>query len=84
MSLADANHNVVFISVVQELHRASSIPFEDMIFFDNERRNFSNVRKLGVHCVHTPDGMTDVLFTGALEDYAAAKVKADVLREDHP
>mmetsp|Transcript_26876 Transcript_26876/g.64111 ORF Transcript_26876/g.64111 Transcript_26876/m.64111 type:complete len:300 (+) Transcript_26876:314-1213(+) len=41
----------------QQLHRKTGIPFEEMVFFDNEYGNIRSVSKLGVHCVYTPDGM---------------------------
>lgn len=41
----------------KQLQRKTGIPFEEMVFFDNEYGNISSVSKLGVHCVYTPDGM---------------------------
>eukprot|EP00192_Tetraselmis_astigmatica_P014565 CAMPEP_0117657336 /NCGR_PEP_ID=MMETSP0804-20121206/5276_1 /TAXON_ID=1074897 /ORGANISM="Tetraselmis astigmatica, Strain CCMP880" /LENGTH=161 /DNA_ID=CAMNT_0005463783 /DNA_START=61 /DNA_END=543 /DNA_ORIENTATION=+ len=41
------------------IHSESGIPFEDMVFFDNEMRNCRDVAELGVICVYTPDGMTE-------------------------
>jgi magnesium-dependent phosphatase 1 len=34
------------------------IAFEEMLFFDNEYGNISNVEKLGIKSVYCPDGMT--------------------------
>ena len=34
------------------------IEFEQMLFFDNELGNIRNVSKIGVKCVHSPDGLT--------------------------
>ena len=53
--------------------KASGIALEDMLFFDNERRNVTDVRAMGVTCVHTPDGMTAELFKAGLETFAASR-----------
>ena len=48
-------------SKTEQFHRLkakSGVPFERMLFFDNEARNVREVATLGVCCVYTPDGMT--------------------------
>lgn len=48
-------------SKTEQFHRIkakSGVPFERMLFFDNEARNVREVATLGVCCVYTPDGMT--------------------------
>lgn len=52
------------------IYRDSGIPFEDMLFFDNEMRNCREVRKLGVTSVYTPDGMTDRVWRDGLAQFA--------------
>jgi magnesium-dependent phosphatase 1 len=42
----------------RNIQRVSKIPFEHMIFYDNENRNTISVAQLGVCCYYTPDGMT--------------------------
>ena len=42
----------------RELQEKSGIPFEDMLFFDNERYNITDVSELGVTCVYCPNGMS--------------------------
>lgn len=42
----------------RELKDASGIDFHDMLFFDNERYNITDVKALGVTCVLCPNGMT--------------------------
>ena len=44
----------------KSLQKRTGIPFEDMLFFDNESRNISDVSKLGVTCVlvNYRNGMT--------------------------
>ena len=34
------------------------IPFDQMLFFDNERHNVESVSRLGVKCVYCPEGLT--------------------------
>lgn len=52
---------------LKNLQKTTGIPFESMVFFDNEKWNFLNVRDLGVKCVHTPDGMTRKAWKDALK-----------------
>jgi hypothetical protein len=41
----------------RRLHQLTGIPYEEMVFFDNEYWNIESVSKLGVKCIYTPDGM---------------------------
>eukprot|EP00934_Nitzschia_sp_Nitz4_P003789 Nitzschia sp. Nitz4//scaffold189_size62959//13867//14489//NITZ4_006303-RA/size62959-snap-gene-0.7-mRNA-1//-1//CDS//3329539881//3779//frame0 len=41
----------------RRLHRQTGIPYEQMMFFDNEYSNIRSVESLGVKCFYTPDGM---------------------------
>lgn len=41
----------------RRLHKKTGIPYEEMVFFDNEQYNITSVQQLGVKCVYTPDGM---------------------------
>ena len=48
-------------SKTEQFHRLkekSGVPFDEMLFFDNESRNVREVSTLGVCCIYTPDGMT--------------------------
>ncbi|MGC9342223.1 MAG: magnesium-dependent phosphatase-1 [Bacteroidales bacterium] len=40
------------------LHMKTRIPYEKMIFFDDEPRNIHEVSKLGVNCVLVPEGLS--------------------------
>lgn len=52
----------------QNFHRYSGIPFSQMLFFDDEKRNVRDVSRLGVVCMHTPRGIsTPVLHQGFRE-----------------
>ena len=46
------------------------ISFQEMMFFDNEKHNVTTVQKLGVYSIFCPDGMTEQVWTEALEAYA--------------
>ena len=48
------------------LKKKSGIPFENMVFFDNEYGNIQSVKTLGVKCVYTPNGMTREAWDNAL------------------
>ncbi len=62
----------------EALHRRSRIPYEEMIFFDNENGNIVAVRPLGVHCCHCPDGMTQDVWAKALRDFAVKHAESAV------
>ena len=40
------------------------------LFFDNEPRNVEAISKMGVVCIHTPDGLTDDKWKEGLETFA--------------
>lgn len=40
-----------------QLQHVTNIPFEDMVFFDDETRNISDVGSLGVEAVYVEDGV---------------------------
>ena len=48
------------------LHRDTDIPFEEMLFFDDERRNIVEVGALGVKCVEVSNGMSWDLYQNGL------------------
>eukprot|EP00004_Rigifila_ramosa_P004539 TRINITY_DN1503_c0_g1_i3.p2 TRINITY_DN1503_c0_g1~~TRINITY_DN1503_c0_g1_i3.p2 ORF type:complete len:201 (-),score=35.00 TRINITY_DN1503_c0_g1_i3:7-558(-) len=53
----------------QALHKKTGIPYSAMIFFDNEQGNIRDVSKLGVHCIYTPNGVTEREWQSALESW---------------
>ncbi|KAL7543151.1 hypothetical protein ACHAXR_012452 [Thalassiosira sp. AJA248-18] len=53
----------------ESLNRKTGIPFENMVFFDNEKWNIQSVGQLGVKCYHTPNGMTREDWTQCLEEF---------------
>ena len=40
------------------IHERTRIPYEDMLFLDNESWNVKDVAPMGVVSVHTPQGLT--------------------------
>mmetsp|Transcript_26195 Transcript_26195/g.37558 ORF Transcript_26195/g.37558 Transcript_26195/m.37558 type:complete len:196 (+) Transcript_26195:63-650(+) len=53
----------------KNLKHKTGIPYESMVFFDNEYWNISSVSSLGVRCFHTPDGMRRKDWEDALKDF---------------
>ncbi|XP_030044137.1 magnesium-dependent phosphatase 1 [Microcaecilia unicolor] len=51
----------------QRIQQRSGIPFQKMLFFDDERRNITDVSRLGVTCVLVQDGMSLKILKEALE-----------------
>ena len=41
------------------LAKRTGLPYHDMLFFDNEQWNITEVQQLGVVCMYTPGGMTE-------------------------
>ena len=41
----------------RRLQKKTGVPYEQMVFFDNEYGNIRSVGTLGVKCIYTPDGM---------------------------
>lgn len=61
------------ITHFKRIHKASGIPFEDMLFFDNEKWNCVEVARLGVVCVYTPNGLTSSAWQEGVSRFEAAK-----------
>ncbi|XP_006883378.1 PREDICTED: magnesium-dependent phosphatase 1 [Elephantulus edwardii] len=58
----------------QRLQQKTGIPFSQMIFFDDEKRNIVDVSKLGVTCIHIQNGMNLQALTQGLETFAKSQV----------
>ena len=56
------------------LQEKTGIPFSKMAFFDDDPSNIADVSTLGVHCLHTPHGVTWDLYERGL---AAASAGGD-------
>jgi magnesium-dependent phosphatase 1 len=70
-------HNEIYpgskLTHFKAIHKRSGIPYSEMLFFDNERWNCTEVSRLGVVCVYTPHGMTPQMWQEGLAKFAAAK-----------
>jgi len=53
-----------------EIRKRSGVPFNEMLFFDNERLNITEVSQLGVTCLYTPGGMSEGFWAEGLDLYA--------------
>ena len=53
----------------RRIQKESGVDFDQMVFFDNERRNVTSVARLGVHSVFTPDAMTEVAWQKTLAKF---------------
>ena len=56
----------------RKIHARTGIEYEEMLFFDNESWNISEVSAMGVCSVHCPDGMTHNVWRKGLEAFAVA------------
>lgn len=59
----------------ESLQRKSQVDYKDMIFFDDEQWNISDITTLGVTCVHITDevnGLDWTTFIGGLKTFASA------------
>ncbi|GMF62675.1 unnamed protein product [Phytophthora fragariaefolia] len=59
----------------EQLKKDSGIPYEDMLFFDNEYGNVADIQRLGVTCAYCPQGLTDGSWIQGMEAFQAAKRK---------
>ncbi|XP_004421240.1 PREDICTED: magnesium-dependent phosphatase 1 isoform X2 [Ceratotherium simum simum] len=57
----------------KRLQQKTGVPFSQMIFFDDEKRNIVDVGKLGVTCIHIRNGMSLQTLTQGLETFAKAQ-----------
>ncbi|KAE8890764.1 hypothetical protein PF005_g7390 [Phytophthora fragariae] len=59
----------------EQLKKDSGIPYEDMLFFDNEYGNVADIQRLGVTCAYCPQGLTEGSWIQGMEAFQAAKRK---------
>ncbi|DAA25780.1 magnesium-dependent phosphatase 1 isoform 2 [Bos taurus] len=57
----------------ERLQRKTGVPFSQMIFFDDEKRNIVDVSKLGVTCIHVQHGMSLQTLTQGLDAFTKAQ-----------
>ena len=56
----------------RRIQERTGIEYEEMLFFDNESWNITDVAPMGVVSVHTPRGMTSEVWKEGLEAFVAA------------
>ncbi|XP_048108411.1 magnesium-dependent phosphatase 1-like isoform X2 [Alosa alosa] len=54
----------------QRLQADSGVKYNEMMFFDDESRNITDVSRLGVHCVLVRDGVTSKLVDEAIQQFS--------------
>ncbi|GMF26364.1 unnamed protein product [Phytophthora lilii] len=59
----------------EQLKKDSGVPYEDMLFFDNEYGNVADIKRLGVTCGYCPRGLTEGSWIQGMEAFQAAKRK---------
>lgn len=59
----------------EQLKKDSGIPYEEMLFFDNEYGNVHDIQKIGVTCAYCPQGLTEGSWIQGMEAFQAAKRK---------
>uniref|UniRef100_H2RBZ5 Magnesium dependent phosphatase 1 n=1 Tax=Pan troglodytes TaxID=9598 RepID=H2RBZ5_PANTR len=72
------------ITHFERLQQKTGIPFSQMIFFDDERRNIVDVSKLGVTCIHIQNGMNLQTLSQGLETFAKAQTGPRSSLEESP
>lgn len=55
----------------ESLRRDSGVSYSDMLFFDDEMRNVTEVATLGVTTIHVPNGLTQQVFDAGLDTWAS-------------
>ena len=61
----------------EALRKASGVEFDQMLFFDDEKRNIVEVGDLGVVCIHVDDGVTRRAFQEGLRQYHVSPGRRD-------
>jgi magnesium-dependent phosphatase 1 len=56
----------------QRLYERTGIKYEEMLFFDNERWNITDVAPMGVCSIYTPRGMTKEAWHSGLQAFSEA------------
>ncbi|CEH17217.1 Magnesium-dependent phosphatase [Ceraceosorus bombacis] len=71
------------ITHFNRIHKDSRVPYEDMIFFDDERRNSEVERKLGVHFVEISNSGLDLeTFENGVRGWRAKRAAEQSGEED--
>jgi len=57
------------ISHLKNIHEIFNEPYDQIVFFDDEQRNISDVAKLGVTCIEVNNGISQHLIAQILSQY---------------
>lgn len=60
---------IIYFHFLYRLQRKTKIPYNKMIFFDDLQWNIKEVKSLGVHSHHVPNGVHTGAFRKALKEY---------------
>eukprot|EP00049_Salpingoeca_infusionum_P020498 m.364236 g.364236 ORF g.364236 m.364236 type:complete len:253 (-) comp26086_c0_seq1:188-946(-) len=63
-------------TMFQRIHRDTGIPYEEMVFYDNQRDNMHAVAPLGVRCVYCPRGLQHSHWEASLSAFASIATDA--------
>ena len=61
---------------LKEISSLLNVPYESMVFFDNEMRNIRDIQPLGATCGYCPDGMTLDILRDTLMEHSNRKRQA--------
>lgn len=59
---------------LSRFHELSGLPYQEMLFFDDEYRNIRDVGSLGVTCIHAEYGVSKTVIQEGLDAFAKRKV----------
>lgn len=54
----------------QRMHDKTGVPYSEMLFFDDEQRNITDIRQLGATSILVPNGLTNRKLEEAFQQYA--------------
>ena len=64
------------VSHFEALREKAEVPYEDMLFFDDEQRNIDEVGRLGVSSVLVESGLHRASFSAGVESWRCARLDA--------
>ena len=68
---------------LKHIAHESGVPLREMVFFDNERGNILEVKKIGPTCIYCPRGLTDDVFRDGVALHVGNAAAAASPKEKH-